>query len=147
MKTFILFLPLSLCASTLVAQNQQSSALPLPDGVNSVTSYDPQNSIIAAYTGEDGRLHYEVIPLRHVYSGGIARIFGGAVIPTQSMVTPVPPNTGGLNMGTNAPFFYTPRPGGGMSSGAYGGGVPSIRYPTAPVQGNTQPLNPSQPRR
>jgi len=134
MKKLSLLLMVLLMASSYHVQAQQGGVLPLPEGVQSVTSYDPQNSLIVAYTGQDGRLHYEVIPLKHVYSGGIAMIFGGNVIPTQAVVTPLLGNRAAFPMTTNAPFFYTPRPGGTLGGGSFGGGMPTIPYPTGPVQ-------------
>ena len=63
------------------------AVIPLPQGVKRVISIDAYNTLLAE-TGEGARSDYTLIPIRHVYSGGIAALFGGISIPTALFVSP-----------------------------------------------------------
>lgn len=68
---------------------QQGAVFPLPDGVQQLTAVDPQNVLIAQTQDVDtGQKGYHLITVRHLYAGGIARLFGGTVIGTQMFVSP-----------------------------------------------------------
>lgn len=81
---------------------QQGGVLPLPPRVQKVVSIDKDNSLLVE-TGDaefaDER-EYHIIPVMHVYSGGIARLFGGESIPTEWFVSPA--LAGGNNAGGNS---------------------------------------------
>ncbi len=70
-----------------VGQGNQASQTPvfnLPPGVSKLVSIDAQNVLLAELTNGQ----YQLLAVQHVYSGGIARLFGGAVIPTAAFVSP-----------------------------------------------------------
>ena len=76
---------------------QNGAILQLPAGVQNVVSIDAHNMIIIASDGErDGETRYTPTRIKHVYSGGIARLFGGFSVPTAQFVTP-----GAFNDGNN----------------------------------------------
>ena len=87
-----------LCAPALAQQqtqqNQQQNGnngavLQLPPNVQNVVSIDAFNMIIIASDGEQpGETRYTPTRIKHVYSGGIARLFGGYSVPTAQFVTP-----------------------------------------------------------
>lgn len=137
---------------------------PLPEGVNRVISIDAQNVLLAEMEGADGQTEYALIRPRHVYSGGLARLFGGDVIPTEQFVSPAfnggngnggnggngfggnngnfnPNNSannfgGGNNFGNNGPVF------GGFNNGGYGNngyGNDGGFVPNGPQVGNGFP--------
>lgn len=72
----------------------RNATLPLPDGVDKVVSIDAYNTLIAQSKDDDGNRTYSTIPVQHIYSGGIAALFGGASIPTQQFVSPAQNNNG-----------------------------------------------------
>jgi len=78
----------------------------LPEGVSRVISIDAQNVLLAEMEGEDGQKEYVAIRPRHIYSGGLARLFGGDVIPTEEFVSPAFANGGGFgnNVGNGNGF-------------------------------------------
>lgn len=85
----------------------------LPGDVQRVISLDAHNVLIVESRGaRDRSSTYDVIPIRHVYSGGIARLFGGTIISTEQFVSP-----GLANGGPGGAFG-----GGGFGGGAFGGG-------------------------
>ena len=59
----------------------------LPPSVKDVVSVDAQNMVIIV-SEKDGETRYTPTIIKHVYSGGIARLFGGTIIPTAQFVTP-----------------------------------------------------------
>lgn len=71
--------------------------LPLPENINRVISIDAQNSLLVQ-SGTKGTEEYNMVTVRHVYSGGIAALFGGTSIPTEQFVSPGV--TGGGRTGT-----------------------------------------------
>ncbi len=83
--------------------------LPLPKGVDRVVSIDAYNELLAEGTDDTGRRIYTPIIINHVYSGGIAALFGGISIPTEQFVSP------GAGGGSN-------RGGGGFGVRGFGGG-------------------------
>ena len=80
---------------------QNNGTLPLPKGVNRVVSIDAYNTVIAESQTDLGERVYTPIIIRHVYSGGIAALFGGTSIPTAQFVSPgaMNSNNGGGNGG------------------------------------------------
>ena len=94
-------------------QGQSNGAVfPLPPSVTNVVSIDAQNIlIIESHT--NGRTQYTPMIVKHVYSGGIARLFGGSVVPTAQFASP-----GLLGIGQNNPVSG--------SSGVNGSGVSSF---------------------
>jgi hypothetical protein len=81
-------------------RNQNGGAtLPLPEGVKSLVSIDAYNMLLAE-VDNDGQTDYAPIIVRHVYSGGIARLFGGTSVPTDQFVSP-----GQLNGNNNGGGF------------------------------------------
>ena len=68
---------------------QNGAILQLPPGVQNVVSIDAFNMVIIASDGEQpGQTRYTPTRIKHVYSGGIARLFGGFSVPTAQFVTP-----------------------------------------------------------
>lgn len=61
--------------------------LPLPDNINKIVSIDAQNNLLVQ-SGTKGTEEYNMLTVRHVYSGGIAALFGGTSIPTEQFVSP-----------------------------------------------------------
>lgn len=116
-KSLLLSFILLTASSALrcLAQSQSTATLPLPDRIKAIAAIDAQNSFIAgAETESTTSLHYEIIPLKHIYAGGIARLFGGMVIPTALMATPPLVNTGGMGgLGTGTLPFTPAAIGGG----------------------------------
>ena len=68
---------------------QNGAVFQLPLGVRNVVSIDALNMIIIAQDGErEGEINYTPTVIQHVYSGGIARLFGGTSVPTAQFVSP-----------------------------------------------------------
>ena len=97
----------------------------LPPRVNNVVSIDAFNMLILASEGErPGETQYTPTIIQHVYSGGIARLFGGTAVPTAQFVTPGQfgnngnnNNNGGVaGVGGNNGGF-----GGNTNNGGFGG--------------------------
>ena len=103
-------------------QGNGGGALPLPEGVERVVSIDAFN-ILLAQTNRNGQRDLSPIIVRHIYSGGVARLFGGDTVPTELFVTPGA--FGGANNGRNGGgnrggFGQT---GIGGAGGGLGGGI------------------------
>src|SRR5688500_13602393 len=86
------------------AQAQQAAsegAIKLPDSVRRVISIDAHNILLAEVGDPEvpAESEYAALIIRHIYSGGIARVLGGTVIPTEIFVSPAF-NKGGFG-GTN----------------------------------------------
>ena len=113
MKT-IKFLALALSmsfATTAYAQqnnaqrNNNAGLLPLPQGISRLIAVDAQNTLLAETDGENGEPRkFFGITVRHVYAGGIARLFGGEVIPTAPFVSPYFNGNNGFNNNNNGGF-------------------------------------------
>lgn len=95
------------------------ATLPLPQGVQQVVSLDAYNTIIAQTQDDDGNRHYTLIPIMHVYSGGIAALFGGVSIPTEVFVSPAGGRSGN---GNNGGFGGGNGFAGGNGNNGFGGG-------------------------
>lgn len=112
-------------------QTQTTGVLPLPEGVTSVVGLDAQNAVVVS-AESDGKepAHYELIFTKHVYAGGIARLFGGSVIPTSVLASPA--------------FNFS---GGQSSTGSIGGGgsFPSLSSGASGFLGGQQQSNVSSP--
>ena len=126
-------LPLTLAAlvvalsTSAMAQNrgnfnqrggQGGGVLPLPKGIDRVISIDAYNELLAEGTNNDGQRTYTPIIVRHVYSGGIAALFGGISIPTEQFISP---GAGGRSGGGRGGFGVT-SVGGGGNNNFNGGG-------------------------
>lgn len=71
--------------------------IPLPKGVRNVISIDAHNTLLAEVEDASGQnSEYVQIPVRHVYSGGIAKILGGTVVSTEQFVSPAFNKQGGF---------------------------------------------------
>ena len=93
----------------------------LPPSVQNVVSIDAQNMLIIASDGErPGETQYTPVLIKHVYSGGIARLFGGTAVPTAQFVSPGTMNGGGLGGNNNG--FGGGQNGFGGNNGGFGGG-------------------------
>lgn len=100
--------------------NRAGGIFALPQGVQRLVSLDAYNTLLAQTQDDDGTVHYQLIPVRHIYSGGIAALFGGTSIPTAVFVSP---GAGGNSSGGggNRGGFGTTSIGGGNSLGGVGG--------------------------
>ncbi len=96
--------------------NGGGATFPLPEGVESIVSIDAYN-ILLAQTNRDGKRDLAPIIVKHVYSGGIARLFGGSTVPTEQFVSPG--EFGSTNGGGNGGGGF----GGGNQNGGFGGGA------------------------
>ncbi len=105
--------------------NANSATLPLPDGVESVISIDASNTLLVQ-TDRDGKRELGAIIVRHIYSGGIARLFGGGSIPTSQFVSPGVfgggNNGGGNNGGNGFQGNNANNQNGNNQNGGFGGG-------------------------
>jgi hypothetical protein len=128
--------------------NVQVGVIPLPRGVDRIVALDHSNQLLAQGR-EDDTVRTQVIQVKHVYAGGIARLFGGTVIPTAPFVSPGFSNggfnsqpsfnaIGGLNNGFNNGFNSGLNNGGfnngGFNNGFNNGGGNGFLFP----QGNVQ---------
>lgn len=96
---------------------QNAGVLPLPKGINRLISIDAYNILLAETENSAGDRGYAPIIVRHVYSGGIAALFGGVSVPTAQFVSPGAQNGGGGGRnggGRNG--------GGGFGVNGFGGG-------------------------
>lgn len=76
------------------------AVFPLPAGVRKIISIDAYNVLMVEVDGPDKKGgEYAIISIQHVYSGGIARLFGGTTVPTEQFVSPGA--LGGGNGGNN----------------------------------------------
>lgn len=94
---------------------QNGATFPLPEGVESVVSIDAYN-ILVAQTNRNGQRDFSPIIVRHIYSGGLAKLFGGSSVPTEQFVTPGTLGRNSNNNGGN-------NNGGGFQNGAQNGGT------------------------
>ena len=88
----------ALCALSALPVLAQTRAQPapgaggavfqLPPSVKNVVSIDAHNLLIIE-SERNGQTQYTTSLVKHVYSGGIARVFGGTVVPTAVFVSPV----------------------------------------------------------
>ncbi len=117
---------------------QNGAVFQLPQGVQNIVSIDALNTLIIASDGEQpGQTRYTPLRIKHVYSGGIARLFGGLVVPTAQFATPGAFDNGANNNqngnnnggvatvgGNNNAGFQNGGFGGGFqnNNGGFGGG-------------------------
>ena len=105
-----------------VGSTSGSGVLPLPPDVSSIVSDDGLNQlIVVTQARDDANSRFAIIRLRHSYSGGIAALFGGPVIPTEARL-----NTGRLAAFTGfggAGGFGNGGGNGGFGAGGVGGGA------------------------
>lgn len=104
---------------------QGGGVLTLPQGVKRVVSIDAYNMLLVE-VDRDGKPAYTTMPIKHVYSGGIASLFGGTTIPTAQFVSPAA--AGGNGAGGTAQRagrgqgFGVTGTGFGNNTGGFGGG-------------------------
>jgi len=74
-------------------------ALDLPKGITKIISIDAQNSLLVEVTDPDDLTNHQylLIPIQHVYSYGIAKVFGGGNLPTAMFVSPASQGGGAIN--------------------------------------------------
>lgn len=99
--------------------NRGGGVFQLPQGVERLVALDAYNTLIAQTRDDDGTVHYSLIPVRHIYAGGIAALFGGTTIPTAQFVSPGGFGNGGGGGGRG---IGTTRLGGGNTLGGIGVG-------------------------
>ena len=97
--------------------NRGGGTLPLPEGVDRLVSVDAYNILLAESKDDDNQSILTPIVVRHVYSGGMAALFGGTSIPTEQFVSPGSLSNGGV--GGNGGFGVS---GFGGNNGFNGGG-------------------------
>lgn len=91
MKKMLMWMAVAAGACPVWAQTAGNGAVfPLPPGVQQVVSIDAQNSLLVASQNDAGdpATQINLIEIQHVYSGGIARLFGGTVLPAAMFLTP-----------------------------------------------------------
>lgn len=122
--------------------------LPLPKGVTRVVGIDAQNVLLVELEPEveGGPSEYRAIPVRHVYVGGIAKLFGGTTISTEEFVSPAFSKGGGFGQNNNnTPGNFTGNNNSptGFSSGPNNsypnGGYPNNGYPNGGYVPNGYP--------
>jgi len=76
-------------------QQDNGAFLPLPYGIDRLVAIDAHNLLIAQLMPQDDDSGidssadlFRGISVNHVYAGGIARIFGGAVFPAEPFISP-----------------------------------------------------------
>lgn len=80
----------ALCSISRAQQNtsQSNGVLTPPAPITNVISIDAHNMLLIE-SGEAGEpKEYSLAIPKHLYSGGIARLFGGTIIPTELLVIP-----------------------------------------------------------
>ena len=82
------------CAAFALPLQAQPLAAPgtngvfsLPPSVSNIVAIDAHNILLIETEEEDGP-RVTPFPVRHVYAGGIARLFGGSAFPTLPFVSP-----------------------------------------------------------
>ncbi len=80
----------ALATTTASAQPTNGGMLQLPTGIEALVSIDAHNILIAQTrdTQNPDQRHFARIVPQHIYSGAIARILGGTIIPTEQFLVP-----------------------------------------------------------
>ncbi|MBI3923301.1 MAG: hypothetical protein HY318_17910 [Armatimonadetes bacterium] len=126
-------------------QTQTTGVLPLPEGITSVVGLDAQNAVVVA-AESDGKepARYALIYTKHVYAGGIARLFGGSVIPTSMLASPAfnfsggQSSTGSIGGGGSFPSLSS------GTSGSLGGQQSNLSNPFGSSSGNLNSIRPGR---
>lgn len=101
-----------------VGSTSGTGVLPLPPEVSSIVSDDGLNQlIVVTQTRDDATSRFAIIRPRYSYSGGLAALFGGPVIPTEARL-----NTGRLQ-GFIGGFGGAGGFGNGGGNGGFSGGA------------------------
>ena len=101
--------------------NQNGATFQLPPSVQNVVSIDALNMIIIASDGEQpSQTRYTPTIIQHVYSGGIARLFGGYSVPTAQFASPGTLNNNGFGNQNNNNGAVAAN-GGNNQNGGFGG--------------------------
>ena len=84
-------------ARAQTAPQTNGGVLDLPEGISRVIAVDAHNILLAETDPEATNEPKKIVPLtvRHVYAGGIAKLFGGEVVPTEQFVSPAFNNANG----------------------------------------------------
>ena len=84
-----------ICAGSARAQDDtQDNAQPLagvlqaPAGITGIVSIDAHNTLLVESQAPGEPKQHSLFVVRHIYSGGLARLFGGSIIPTEALVIP-----------------------------------------------------------
>jgi hypothetical protein len=95
------------------AATGNSGIFSLPPSVNNVVALDAYNSLFVETEDEVNGIRVTEMPVRRIYAGGVARLFGGIVVPTLPYISPGTFAGGGFGI-TNA--------SGGGNNGNFGAG-------------------------
>jgi hypothetical protein len=107
--------------SAAPGQVGQPPVLNVSDGISKLVSIDAQNVLLVQLANGE----YQLLPVQHVYSGGIARLFGGATIPTEYFVSPALNGNvaaGGVTANAGGAAFGAPNNGNVNSAMGFGVG-------------------------
>ena len=118
---------------------QGGAILQLPPSVQNVVSIDAFNLLIIASDGERrGETRYTPTLIKHVYSGGIARLFGGTSVPTAQFATPgqFGNNGGNGNGNTNGGVAAVGGAQNGFGGNTNNGGFGATQNGFGGIQGN-----------
>jgi hypothetical protein len=101
----IAIMAMTICSATLSANAQQAQiggagVLQPPADISQIISIDEHNSVLIE--SADPKEYSLALP-RYIYSGGVARIFGGTIIPTENFVIPQSAMRSNMNPGMGAP--------------------------------------------
>jgi hypothetical protein len=104
------------------SQNRNNGGvIKLPEGVSRVISIDAHNTLLAELEdAQTGAKEYRSFPIQHVYSGGIAKVMGGDIVPTEPFVSPYFSKGGQLNTGANSGIQPLNGGGNGWNNGNNG---------------------------
>lgn len=111
-------LAIAACALAFAAGDAQAQtatrnggALELPAGIEKLVSIDAHNFVMVQARDKDNpdQSTYAIIAPQHIYSGAIARIFGGTIFSTEQFLVPGGamnngPRGGVLAINSNNPF-------------------------------------------
>lgn len=68
--------------------NGNGGVFSLPPSVNNVVALDAYNSLFVETEDEANGIRVTEMPVRRIYAGGVARLFGGTVVPTLPFISP-----------------------------------------------------------
>lgn len=114
--------------------------LDLPKGITRIISIDAQNTLLVEVTDPDDPTNHQylLIPVQHVYSGGIAKVLGGSTMPTAPFLSPATQGGAGAGTGNRAQTNSAGSPAGGTVSQFTPGSASNVS--SASNSGTTAPL-------
>ena len=80
-----------ICAGSARAQDDAqplAGVLQAPADITGIVSIDAHNTLLVESQAPGEPKQYSLFVVRHIYSGGLARLFGGSIIPTEALVIP-----------------------------------------------------------